>query len=368
MGARGKSLRLLIAAGGTGGHIYPALAVARKFIEMEPEAKVIFCGTERGLEGRIIPRAGFPLEMVRVKPLRGGSSFRKVKAVASLPLAFVDAVMLLRRVHPRVVMGVGGYVSGPIMAVASSLRVPTLLLEPNATPGLANRTLAPFIDAAALAWEETKRFFGKKGFVSGNPVRDDIARVGIRAVDEKLRVLVVGGSQGSHVLNEAILAALPHLERHRERLQVIHQTGEKELEMVRAGYEPTGIAARVEPYLDKMNEAYADSDLVLSRAGATTCAELAAAGRPSVLVPLQIAGGHQKDNAEMMERAGAALALPEDELTGEHLARVLTDLMNAPERRQSMAERARALARPEASKIIAERLLELANWSGGRGE
>jgi UDP-N-acetylglucosamine--N-acetylmuramyl-(pentapeptide) pyrophosphoryl-undecaprenol N-acetylglucosamine transferase len=264
-------------------------------------------------------------------------------------------------------MGVGGYVSGPIMAVAGTLRVPTLLLEPNATPGLANRWLAPFIDAAALAWEDTRRFFKKKGFVSGNPVRDDIARVGVRAVDNKLRVLVFGGSQGSHVLNQAMLAALPHLERYRERLEILHQTGEGELESVRAGYRQTGIAARVEPYLAKMSEAYAESDLVVSRAGATTCAELAAAGRPSVLVPLPIAGGHQKDNAEMMERAGAALTLDEEALTGEHLAQVLTDLMKAPDERKRMAERARALARPEASRIISERLLELAGWSGGRG-
>jgi UDP-N-acetylglucosamine--N-acetylmuramyl-(pentapeptide) pyrophosphoryl-undecaprenol N-acetylglucosamine transferase len=358
---------LLVAAGGTGGHIYPALAVAKKLIEMEPESKVIFCGTERGLEGRIIPRAGFPLELVRVEPLRGGSFARKVKAVALLPLAFLDALSLLRRTRPQVVMGVGGYVSGPIMAVAGTLRVPTLLLEPNATPGLANRWLAPFIDAAALAWEDTRRFFKKKGFVSGNPVRDDIARVGVRAVDNKLRVLVFGGSQGSHVLNQAMLAALPHLERYRERLEILHQTGEGELESVRAGYRQTGIAARVEPYLAKMSEAYAESDLVVSRAGATTCAELAAAGRPSVLVPLPIAGGHQKDNAEMMERAGAALTLDEEALTGEHLAQVLTDLMKAPDERKRMAERARALARPEASRIISERLLELAGWSGGRG-
>lgn len=368
MESRGEGLRLLVAAGGTGGHIYPALAVARKLIAMEPEAKVIFCGTERGLESRIIPRAGFPLELVRVEPLRGGSFFRKVKAVASLPVALLDAALLLRRARPRVVMGVGGYVSGPIMAVAGALQVPTLLLEPNATPGLANRWLAPFIDAAALAWDETKHFFPKKGFISGNPVRDEIARIGDREVDENLRVLVFGGSQGSHVLNEAMLAALPHLERHKARLQVIHQTGERELEMVREGYGQTGISARIEPYLDEMSEAYAESDLVLSRAGATTCAELAAAGRPSVLVPLPIAGGHQKDNAEMMERAGAAVALPEEELTGEHLARVLTDLMSAPGERQQMAGRARALARPGASKVIAERLLKLAQRSGGRAE
>jgi UDP-N-acetylglucosamine--N-acetylmuramyl-(pentapeptide) pyrophosphoryl-undecaprenol N-acetylglucosamine transferase len=261
-------------------------------------------------------------------------------------------------------MGVGGYVSGPLLAVAGISGVPTLVLEPNATPGLANRWLIPFVDAAALAWEETKKFFGPKSFVSGNPVREAITRVPPRPAGADLQLLVFGGSQGSRVLNQAMVAALPHLEPMKDHLEVTHQTGEAELESVRAAYQQGGFSARVEPYLEEMEREYTGCDLVVSRAGATTCAELAAAGRPSILVPLPLAGGHQRDNAEMMVRAGAARLLAEEALSGESLARTILELQDEPERRQSMAKSARALARPEAARIIAERLLGLAGFLG----
>jgi UDP-N-acetylglucosamine--N-acetylmuramyl-(pentapeptide) pyrophosphoryl-undecaprenol N-acetylglucosamine transferase len=243
--------------------------------------------------------------------------------------------------------------------------VPTLILEPNATPGLANRWLSPFVDAAALAWEETKTFFGPKSFVSGNPVREVITRVPPRPVGADLSLLVFGGSQGSRILNRAVVAALPQLTAVKDRLKVTHQTGEADLESVRSAYRQSGFRARVEPYLDAMEKEYADCDLVICRAGATTCAELAAAGRASLLVPLALAGGHQRDNAEMMVREGAARMLEEETLTGESLARTILELLDAPERRQSMAECARRLARPDAAKIIVERILQLAGLREG---
>ncbi len=323
---------------------------------------MIFSGTKRGLESRIVPRAGFALEMVRVEPLRGGSVFRKLKGLVSLPFAFIDAMKLLRKVEPSVVLGVGGYVSGPLLAVAGVTGVPTLILEPNATPGLANRWLRPFVDRAALGWEETQRYFGSKGFVSGNPVREAIARVPIRPAGDRMHVLVFGGSQGSQVLNRAMVSALPFLAAERDRLQVTHQTGETERDSVAAAYERAGFPARVEAYLEAMDREYAECDLVVSRAGATTCAELAAAGRPSVLVPLSLAGGHQADNAEMLAREGAARVIPQVALTGEKLSDVLLALLGAPEQRRKMAERARSLARPDAAEIIAGQLFELAGW------
>jgi UDP-N-acetylglucosamine--N-acetylmuramyl-(pentapeptide) pyrophosphoryl-undecaprenol N-acetylglucosamine transferase len=341
------------------------VAVARKLIEIEPEAEVIFSGSRRGLEGRIVPRAGFPLEMVRVEPLRGGTFFRKLKGVITLPIAVVDAVRLLIRVRPDVVMGVGGYVSGPLLAVAGISRVPTLILEPNATPGLANRWLSPFVDAAALAWEETRKFFGSKSFVSGNPVREAITRVPTRTAGPDLRLLVFGGSQGSRILNRAVVDALSQLTAVNDRLEVVHQTGEAELQSVRAAYRKSGFKARVEPYLETMEQEYADCDLVICRAGATTCAELAAAGRASLLVPLALAGGHQRDNAEMMVREGAARMLEEEALTGESLARTILELLDEPELRRSMAESARRLARPDAARIIVDRILQLAGFREG---
>jgi UDP-N-acetylglucosamine--N-acetylmuramyl-(pentapeptide) pyrophosphoryl-undecaprenol N-acetylglucosamine transferase len=356
---------MLVAAGGTGGHLYPALAVARTLKEREPEAEVIFSGTRRGLEGRIVPAAGFPLELVRVEPLRGGTVFRKLRGVLSLPAALLDAYRLLKRTRPRVVMGVGGYVSGPLLAVAGLWGVPTLILEPNATPGLANRWLAPFVDAAALSWEETRRYFGSKGFVSGNPVREEIARVPQRRPDRNLRILVFGGSQGSRVLNQGMVAGLPHLVAVRERLQITHQTGDRELESVRAAYHRAGFPARIEPYLEAMDREYAECDLVISRAGATTCAEITAVGRPSILIPLPLAGGHQQDNAEMMVREGAAKMLLQRELTGERLAQTILELLEEPDTRRAMADRARSLARPEATRIIVDRILELAGSKQG---
>lgn len=358
-GRSGQGPRLLVAAGGTGGHLYPAVAVARELVSREPRAEVLFVGTTRGLEGRIVPQAGFRLETLPVAPLRGGSPVRKLKGALVLPLGFLAAWRLLRRFRPHVVFGMGGYVSGPVLAMAAASGVPTLLLEPNWSPGLANRWLARLVDAAAVAFPGTLDFFGAKAFVSGNPVREEIARVPQRQPGRVLHVLVFGGSQGSRVLNQAMTEALPYLAAHRERVQVTHQTGEADLGWVRARYREAGFLARVEPYLQAMAEEYAQADLVVARAGATTCAELAAAGRPAILVPLPLAGGHQEENARAMERAGAARLIRQSELTGERLARTLVDLLEQPSLRRQMADEARKLSRPDAAETIVDRLLSL---------
>ncbi len=355
-----NGLRLLVAAGGTGGHLYPALAVARELQRRDSESEVIFAGTRRGLERKVVPHAGYPLEILRVEPLRGGSLLRKLKGLLQIGPAMIESSRLLKRVRPHVVMGVGGYVSGPLLAVAAVSGVPTLILEPNAEPGLTNRWLSSLVDAAALAWEETGRFFRGKGFVSGNPVREEITLVDSRPPGETMHVLLFGGSQGSLALNRAMVEALPHLRSHRDRLRITHQTGEAGLEWVRTAYQEEGWTARVEAYLDAMAKEYGDCDLVVSRAGATTCAELAAAGRGAVLVPLPLAGGHQRANAEAMERAGAARMVLQEELTGENLAHAMIDLLEDRASRQRMAEAAKTLARPGAAGVIVDRLVELA--------
>lgn len=354
-------VRLLVAAGGTGGHLYPALAVAESFRSLVERAEVMFVGTERGLETRIVPRAGFALELVRAAPLRGGSLARKLAGVYGLFAGLIDSTRLLRRVEPDVVMGVGGYVSGTVMLVAALKHVPTLILEPNAEPGLANKWLGPFVDLAACAWEETTKRFGNKGVLTGNPVRREIANLPPlgRQTAEKMRVLVFGGSQGSTVLNRAVTGALDFLSDAASKLDWTHQTGPRDLEAVRQAYARKGVTARVEPYIEEMHRAYEDADLVLSRAGATTCAELACAGRPALLVPLSLAGGHQQQNAEMMTRKGAARFLRESELTPERLASELRKLLDEPLERETMAERARALARPHAAEAVARHLLDL---------
>ena len=348
-----------MAAGGTGGHLYPALAVARELKQRDAESEVIFAGTRRGLEGKVVPQAGYPLEILRVDPLRGGSLFRQLKGLLQIGPAMLESSRLLRRIRPHVVMGVGGYVSGPLLAVAAVSGVPTLILEPNAEPGLTNRWLSPWVDAAALAWEETGRVFRGKGFVSGNPVREEITRVESRPPCETMHVLVFGGSQGSLALSRAMVEALPHLRSHRDRLRITHQTGEAGLEWVRTAYQEEGWPARVEAYFDTMANEYGDCDLVVSRAGATTCAELAVAGRGAVLVPLPLAGDHQRANAEAMVRAGAARMVLQEVLTGENLACTLIDLLEDQTGRQRMAEAAKTLARPGAAGVIVDRLVEL---------
>jgi UDP-N-acetylglucosamine--N-acetylmuramyl-(pentapeptide) pyrophosphoryl-undecaprenol N-acetylglucosamine transferase len=270
---------------------------------------------------------------------------------------------LLKRLAPRVVMGVGAYVSGTLVLAAALKRIPTLILEPNAEPGFANRWLAPFVDEAACAWAETTRYFGKKGYLTGNPVRREIAAVeplGPQSAD-RMRILVFGGSQGSAALNRTVTGALPFLASKLDRLEWIHQTGPREQASVSEAYSTHSVpGARVVPYIDAMNEAYEASDLIIARAGATTCAELACAGRAALLVPLPIAGGHQEKNAEMMASAGAARFLRERDLSPESLAREIASLLDAPEERVRMAARARALARPDAADRVARRLLRLA--------
>ncbi len=361
---------LVVAAGGTGGHLYPALAVAERFRDLLEGARVTFVGTERGLESRIVPKAGYSLEFVRAQPLRGGSllTLKKLKGVLGLLQGMIDARQLLKKLRPSVVMGLGAYVSGTVLLTAALRGIPTLILEPNAEPGLANKWLGPFVDEAAVGWEQTSRHFGSKAVVTGNPVRQvivDVAPLTEEAQGPIMHVLLFGGSQGSSILNRAMTDSLPLLADISERLHVVHQTGPSDFERVRRAYEEHPVNGRVTPYIDTMDEAYATSDLVVSRAGATTCAELAACGRPALLVPLPLAGGHQEANANLLERSGAARTIRQSELTPERLAQELVSLLGTPEKRLVMAAAARGLARPDAAKRVAERLVALSGRAEG---
>jgi len=348
--------RLLIAAGGTGGHIYPGLAVGREFAARHADAEVMFVGTSRGLEEKIIGGAGFPVHLLRAQPLRGGSLARKAKGALALFPALRDAGKLLRKLQPDAVVGVGGYVSGPLLLSASLRRIPTLILEPNFDPGLTNKWLARFVDAAAVAWDDTARHFRGKAFVAGNPIRPEIAAVPDVVADAGLRVLLFGGSQGSRILNDAMVAALPHLP---PDIEITHQTGPADLERVRAAYAEADREARVEPYLPAMDGEYAHCTIVVSRAGATTCAELAAAGRGAILVPLELAGAHQRYNAEALRESGAAEVIPESALNGDSLAQALNALASNPDRCIEMGAAARQNAKPDATTKIVDHLEKL---------
>jgi UDP-N-acetylglucosamine--N-acetylmuramyl-(pentapeptide) pyrophosphoryl-undecaprenol N-acetylglucosamine transferase len=328
---------------------------------------VSFVGTAAGLEARVLPREGFPLDLIRVAGLKGKSLAHRLRGFALLPLAAVDAWRVVSTRQPDVVVGVGGFASGPVLALASVRGYPTMLLEQNARPGLTNRLLSRFVRAAAVAFEETLRHFPGTGFLAGNPVRPEFLDAGKeRAYDvdsppRAARVLIFGGSQGAHAINVAMVAAAPRLADARLPLAITHQTGPRDLDLVRDAYTAAGVEARVEAFLYEMAREMTSADVVVCRAGATTLAELTAAGRPAILVPIAAStDDHQRQNARVLERAGAAEVIDEREASGERMAAAIVGLAGDGERRARMAAAARSLARPDAATRIADKVWELA--------
>jgi UDP-N-acetylglucosamine--N-acetylmuramyl-(pentapeptide) pyrophosphoryl-undecaprenol N-acetylglucosamine transferase len=352
--------RIVIAGGGTGGHLYPGIAVARELRRRLPEVHVSFAGTARGLESSVVPREGFDLDLLRSAGLKGMSLSSLARGLSLLPLSGVDAWRIVSRRQPQLVIGVGGYSSGPVVLVAALRGIPTLLLEQNAVPGFTNRTLAPFVSAAAVTFESTVSYFGRRGFVTGNPVRPEFFDPSPARSGGPPRILIFGGSQGAHAINMAMVEAAPKLAAFAGGLAVTHQTGERDLERVRDGYRRAGLEARVEPFLFAMDREMKAADLVICRAGATTLAELTASARPSVLVPLPTAADdHQRKNAEVLAAAGAAELLEQSRLSGDLLADRILALANDSGRREAMSRAALRLARPDAARAIVDRALEL---------
>jgi UDP-N-acetylglucosamine--N-acetylmuramyl-(pentapeptide) pyrophosphoryl-undecaprenol N-acetylglucosamine transferase len=344
---------IVIAAGGTGGHLFPGIAVADEIKARDPGNRVVFVGTPRGLESRLVPMAGYELELLPILPLNNVGLLRMVRGLLALPWALLKAVLLVVRLKPAAVLGVGGYAGGPVVLVAALLGIRTVVLEPNAKPGFTNRVLKPFVRHAACSYEEARRFFGSKGVVTGNPVRGGFARIAPKWHVPPLTLLAFGGSQGARIINRTLAAALPLLPGP-DRLRIVHQTGPAGLEEVRAAYKAAGREAEIVPFLDDMELRFAQADLVLCRSGATTAAELTAAGKASVLVPFaQAADDHQRSNARALEEAGAARMIEEKDLTAARLSAVVTELLDDPARVTAMEEAARGLARPDAALRVA---------------
>ena len=349
---------LMIAGGGTGGHIYPAIAIAREFLGRGGERRVVFVGTEYGLEKTIVPRAGFPLEVISVGGLKGKGAIDLAKNLARLPLGFVQAWRLIGKHRPGVALGVGGYSSGPVLLAARLRGVPTMIHEQNAFPGLTNRLLARVVKGVAVAFAEAgPRMKRRDAVVTGNPIRQEFFEAA-KTTSERRRLLIFGGSQGSHILNEAVTGALLFLARLKGRLDIVHQTGPKELEHVRAAYKASAFAdARVVPYLDPIVDEIAAADLVVSRAGAMTIGELAAAGRAAILVPFAAAtNNHQELNARVVEQAGGAIVIPESQLSPERLGLAIAEVINDPDRAARMGAAAHKLAAPDATRNIVDLL------------
>jgi len=356
-----RSLRVLMAAGGTGGHIFPALAVAEALARRrEPSgAQFQFLGTARGLESRLIERAGFPYRAIRAAGLKGIRGWRRIGNFAVLPGTFLDSFHILRDFRPDVAIGMGGYVAGPVLLEAALLRIPTVLIEPNASPGFTNRALAGVVTGAAIGFEQTARHFGTKARLTGLPVRRAFFEVPPREHRPPFSILVFGGSQGSAALNRCLVESLATMAG--RPWTIVHQTGEREFSRVAEAYSRAGIAGEVRAFIDDMPAAFARADLVICRSGASTVGELTAAGKAALLVPFPGATDHhQFENARALERAGAARVIEQSELTAGRLVHEIDGLLASPERLSDLEQAARSLAKPDAAAEIARLVEEVA--------
>jgi len=360
---------IMVAGGGTGGHLFPGIAVVEELRRRIPDVDVVFVGTKRGIEARVIPERGEVLELIEVAPLKGRSAGELMRSLMMLPGAFSRASTIISRHRPDLVIGVGGYASGPMLLAAAARGIPTAILEQNAHVGLTNRLLAPIAGRAYVAFEDATEQIGRKARLLGNPVRRafvDMARAASSDPDgfeaRAKHLFVLGGSQGAKALNETVPAAIAQLDPGQRGVRVLHQTGAAMRDDVAARYEALGVEAEVVSFVDDMAKAYASASLVIARAGATTLAEVCAVGRPSILVPYpHAADDHQARNAEALEREGAAIAIRESDLDADSLAERARHLLDDVDARRAMAEAARKHGRPDAAAAIVD---DLFGWLG----
>lgn len=355
--------KILIAAGGTGGHIYPALAIADALHKQRPGMHIAFVGTAHGLENKIIPKKGYPLHHLPVGRLNSNVSIgERLKTVIMLPFAFFKSILLLSAVKPDLVLGVGGHASGPLLLMASLMRIPTAIWEPNAMPGMANRILSRFVDECWVVFDEAKKHLKNKNLKhAGMPVREEIEKVFADAkaqAHDHFNILVFGGSQGARGINTALVELVEKLGGLPGDTRLVHQTGPADFERIRAGYGPRdGIELR--EYLDDMAQRYAWADLVICRSGTGTLSELAACGKPAILIPFPFASDdHQKKNAESLVNQGAAEMIIQKDLTVDSLKRLVENLKADPSRRQQMATKIRAFHQPHAADRLAGEFIE----------
>jgi UDP-N-acetylglucosamine--N-acetylmuramyl-(pentapeptide) pyrophosphoryl-undecaprenol N-acetylglucosamine transferase len=352
-------MRIIIAGGGTGGHVIPALAIAQQ-LKKQFGADVLFVGTARGIETRLVPQAGFPLELIQVGALKNVSLMTRAKTLLDLPRAIAACSQMLTEFDPEVVIGVGGYASGPAMLAAIRRRLPTLAFEPNVVPGFANRMIARWVSAAAVHFEETCQYFPHCR-VTGVPVRSAFFSIAAKT-EGAPTLLVFGGSQGARAINLAMIESLPGLRAKIPGIHIIHQTGQRDYDQVLAAYQQSGISGEVHKFIDDMPATFGRADLLVCRSGASTVGEITAAGKPAIFVPFpRAADDHQNVNARALERVGAAVVVEESSLEAAYLVETIVALMGDAARLRGMSEAARSLAHPKAVEEIAEMVKQLAD-------
>jgi UDP-N-acetylglucosamine--N-acetylmuramyl-(pentapeptide) pyrophosphoryl-undecaprenol N-acetylglucosamine transferase len=360
-------MRVVIAAGGTGGHIYPAIAYAKEFQRHDPEGSMLFVGTGKFLEGEILQKEGFGFEPIKVEGFVGKKKFQMIRSLSLLPKSVWRAVQILRQHQTDLVIGTGGYFSPPVIVAAWLLKIPRVILEPNAMPGLANRVIGPLADRIFLAFDRAIPFFSaSKVRVVGTPIRQGFLLETPPAPLRKVsHLLVFGGSQGARAINSAMLQAVEHSEKLRKHITITHQTGTEDCARVKAGYARLGMEVDLHPFLFDMPRELAKADLVVCRAGASTLAEISALGKPAVLIPFPHAThNHQEMNARAMEAAGAARVLLESELSGKCLAEEIETCMADIPRLQMMAERSWTLRKIHATEQMVHECLSLVHHRG----
>ncbi|ADI85820.1 undecaprenyldiphospho-muramoylpentapeptide beta-N-acetylglucosaminyltransferase [Geobacter sulfurreducens] len=357
-------MKLLIAGGGTGGHLFPGIAVAEEFLARDKQNEVLFVGTWKGIEARVLPKTGYRLECITAAGIRGKGSLARAKGLAKFLYGYAQSRKILKEFRPDLVLGVGGYASAPTLMAARGMQIPRFIHEQNAIPGFTNRMLAKVADKIFISLEESRTYFPEdKTLLTGNPLRRQILEQVALAEsrergDDAFHLLVFGGSAGAHRINLTMGEALPSLKEVKGRLRITHQTGENDLEDVTAAYEEQGFTADVVAFIDSMADAYRWADLIVCRAGATTLAEVTACGKPCIFIPYPHAvDDHQRRNAESLLKRGAGFVIIEQELSGEVLAQAIRDLMDDPARLKAVGEAAQELARLDAAQAIVDEMV-----------
>jgi len=366
-------MKVVIAGGGTGGHVFPGIAVAKEFKRMLDNVETMFIGTSEGIEARIVPREGFDIKLIRSEGIVGRGVFSAMKAAIKIPLSIKDSYVILKNYKPDVVVGFGGYCSGPVLLSAFLMRIPTIIHEQNTVPGLTNKLLGKFVNIVAITYFESMDYFPRhKTYLTGNPVRDEILKGdrerGYRTfgLDSGLfTIFVFGGSSGASTINRALSEALVYMEDFKDKIQFLHQTGEGDFNYVREFYQARGFRGTVIPFTYNMADAYAVADLVISRAGATTLAELTACGKAAILVPYPFAAGnHQEINARKLWDLGATQVILDRELNGKTLSDLVRYLFESPDAIGEMERISRSVGRPDATKKILELIMRLVKSKG----
>ena len=356
-------MRIVIAGGGTGGHLFPGIAIAEEFLKRDDKTQIIFIGTQRGIESRLLGQLGYELKEIDIEGVKGRGIKALMKVVYQIPKSLWQSRRILKQFRPDMVMGVGGYASGPAVLAAYFMGIPTAVAEQNAIPGATNKILGNFADKIFVTYEQTRTFFPPaKVIFSGNPVRASFAAPSGRTKKERAyrQLLIFGGSQGAEAINKSVMDMLPQLEVMKDKVRILHQTGQRQLEEVKMAYKQFGIQAAVTPFILGMAEAYADADLIICRAGATSLAEITAAGKAAVLIPYPwAANDHQLKNAQALEAEGAAAVIPERELSGAKLFAVVENLLRDEKKIRRMEENSLRISKIDAAATIVEACVKL---------